>query len=67
MCVGKRKKGGSLSRNLSYKLVCVDLTYYFIIIAGVKQTNALKQEDASKRYENYLENCINIYICLSHV
>ena len=44
--------------------VCVDLTYcfLFLLIVGTKQTSALKQEDASKRYENYSDSCFQLSV-----
>lgn len=45
--------------------MCADLTNFVcFLILGTKQTGALKQQDASKRYENYLDNCIHLAVCL---
>lgn len=65
----KRLSAVYLSKNLPCKLVCLsrhDLLFLFLffLIIGAKQTNALKQEDTSKRYENYLDNCILLSVDL---
>lgn len=54
----------SLSRNPSCKLVCLCRCDLFFLIIGAKQTNAVKQEDTSKRYENCSDNCISLSVDL---
>ena len=56
-----------LGKNLSCNLVFVytgPTVFCFFLMVGTKQTSALNQEDASQRYENYIDSCFHLSVNL---